>query len=792
MICLCLYGKECEYMIGNKIEPFKIWCQKVLPNVYDDSLSYYEYLCKMNEYLNEVIEQMNTLTEAEEEFQANLTSQWNTYKTTLSGEWLEYKTGLTAEWNEYKNDLTAQWTTTKYYIDNYFDNLNVQTEINNKLDAMVLDGTFNAIVEPIIGDDLSGYVTAWLNEHVDPVGSAVTVDSSLTISGSAADAKVTGDRITKNEIRAYDSALKSGSPVLVPTENILPYKVIDGTTQLPVDSQTTILFYNLNCKKGYMFHIYNYTGFKMFFKKFVNNQWVDLTGSWATNDYVLETDNIISVYVRRVDNGNLTEANVTNLINGFRVTNTNDAEFKCGVAKFDDSQFQFKKTLDGNGLLIDNDKSILIYPVSTIVNSIISISDYDTYKICYKTKNNDGTWGSASQWQDYDLHIGNSTSTIAVYIRRIDNADVTNDDLVYLKKICRYGADRSIKEEIDVIDDKIYDTDFVNNFIPSNLITLDASYNDFPINIKISRYEKIYGHNLTPKMFTKNHYARTTTYYISPNGNDSNDGLSITTPLKTIDVALNKSDIDTIILLEGDYYVGTHISADIATVVNIIGKGNVRIIAKVTQDNVKFTTGCYVENVIFYGGTTACTCQIGDNLMCFNRCTFENAYYTNGLSVLGGNYVLFNCKANNNAYDGFNYHSDNSNYKPQVVEIECCGYGNGKINDLTQHNGSTIHETGSRIIRIGCKYGYSKGGVVADADGASSINVSCTAFSTLATQATNRNGSFVAINTSKMWLYGCNSYGSPYDVISDASNVYETEAFRHESTVNSGTISVMN
>lgn len=36
---------------------FRFWCQKVLPLVYDDSLSYYELLCKVVEYINELIEQ---------------------------------------------------------------------------------------------------------------------------------------------------------------------------------------------------------------------------------------------------------------------------------------------------------------------------------------------------------------------------------------------------------------------------------------------------------------------------------------------------------------------------------------------------------------------------------------------------------------------------------------------------------------------------------------------------------------------------------------------------------------
>ena len=185
-------------MIGNKLEPFKFWCQKVLPNVYDDSLSYYEYLCKLNEYLNEVIAQINTLTDNMEDYEA---------------------------------DLTATWLETKEYIDNYFNNLNVQQEINNKLDAMALSGELSTLLAPIVGTQIGGVVaeqidgtvanqidgvvanqigdvvaeqidaptatavTSWLNANVDPVGSAVVVDKTLSIDGAAADANVTGNNV---------------------------------------------------------------------------------------------------------------------------------------------------------------------------------------------------------------------------------------------------------------------------------------------------------------------------------------------------------------------------------------------------------------------------------------------------------------------------------------------------------------------------------------------------------------------------------------------------------------------
>ena len=45
------------------IGQLRFWCQKILPLVYDDSLSYYETLCKLTATLNEVIETINNIPE---------------------------------------------------------------------------------------------------------------------------------------------------------------------------------------------------------------------------------------------------------------------------------------------------------------------------------------------------------------------------------------------------------------------------------------------------------------------------------------------------------------------------------------------------------------------------------------------------------------------------------------------------------------------------------------------------------------------------------------------------------
>lgn len=133
---------------------FRFWCQKVLPLVYDDSLSYYELLCKVVNYLNDVIADSDAM------------------KTNIGN--------LLVAYNELQD-----------YVNHYFDSLDVQTEINNKLDAMAESGELLDIIGPSISEDIS----QWLTEHITPTTPAV--DSSLTVSGAAADSKTVGDLFAK-------------------------------------------------------------------------------------------------------------------------------------------------------------------------------------------------------------------------------------------------------------------------------------------------------------------------------------------------------------------------------------------------------------------------------------------------------------------------------------------------------------------------------------------------------------------------------------------------------------------
>ena len=81
-----------------EIGAFRFWCQKVLPAVYDDSLSYYELLCKVIEKLNEVIENYDIAGSAINEIIIELQ--------TLQKEFEEFKTGGLEEFYE---DLLDKW-----------------------------------------------------------------------------------------------------------------------------------------------------------------------------------------------------------------------------------------------------------------------------------------------------------------------------------------------------------------------------------------------------------------------------------------------------------------------------------------------------------------------------------------------------------------------------------------------------------------------------------------------------------------------------------------------------------
>lgn len=59
-------------MATRSMRHFRFWCQSVLPLVYDDSLSYYEVLCKVVDYINKLIDTDRELFADLDELRAEL------------------------------------------------------------------------------------------------------------------------------------------------------------------------------------------------------------------------------------------------------------------------------------------------------------------------------------------------------------------------------------------------------------------------------------------------------------------------------------------------------------------------------------------------------------------------------------------------------------------------------------------------------------------------------------------------------------------------------------------------
>ncbi len=90
----------------------------------------------------------------------------------------------------------------KAYVESYLENLDVQAQIDDKLDRMFESGELTEYLQSYISSDVS----AWLEENItEPTG--VIIDSSLTVSGACADAKSAGDLIRTNISNIADVSL---------------------------------------------------------------------------------------------------------------------------------------------------------------------------------------------------------------------------------------------------------------------------------------------------------------------------------------------------------------------------------------------------------------------------------------------------------------------------------------------------------------------------------------------------------------------------------------------------------
>lgn len=137
-----------------KIPNIHYWTQRVLPCVFDESLSYVEKINKLEEEINKLIEEYNTfgqnvVTEINT-FEEETTNQINAFIEQVTNEINQFKADITLQLNTFKTDITNQQTIFETNIRNlqktFEDNITnrqdeFESEINSNINTFKQDVT---------------------------------------------------------------------------------------------------------------------------------------------------------------------------------------------------------------------------------------------------------------------------------------------------------------------------------------------------------------------------------------------------------------------------------------------------------------------------------------------------------------------------------------------------------------------------------------------------------------------------------------------------------------------------
>ena len=119
-------------MALSNVDPMiPFWCHKILPLVYDDSLSYYETLCKFIQKLNEVSEAVNNQNENIAKFEKDMQDAFDNFEDTQEAKYKAYKDQIDAAIAEFENTLNGNFTEFTQTMTAAFNSFKVEVEATN-------------------------------------------------------------------------------------------------------------------------------------------------------------------------------------------------------------------------------------------------------------------------------------------------------------------------------------------------------------------------------------------------------------------------------------------------------------------------------------------------------------------------------------------------------------------------------------------------------------------------------------------------------------------------------------
>ena len=126
-----------------------------------------------------------------------------------------------------QDNLVKSYKALYDFVNQYFTNLDLQTEVNKKIKEMKDSGELLNLLKPTVSNEVSTWLTSNITNPSNP-----PIDKSLTVENAAADSKVVGERLLKDGLsyskQFSESAYYKGSAISSRTN-------VNGTSYISFD-----------------------------------------------------------------------------------------------------------------------------------------------------------------------------------------------------------------------------------------------------------------------------------------------------------------------------------------------------------------------------------------------------------------------------------------------------------------------------------------------------------------------------------------------------------------------------
>lgn len=162
-----MYNFNCK----NFIQRAQIYCAKVIPLVFDNSLSYYEFLCHVCAKLNETIDAVNAQNLNIIEFTKMVSLELEKFEGYMEKRQTDFENTFKADWEKFKAEISAEWDAYKAELDEKFNDELAKNEQFRK-DITAEMTAFKSEISKEIGD-FKNEITTQFNDYKTTVNGLI-------------------------------------------------------------------------------------------------------------------------------------------------------------------------------------------------------------------------------------------------------------------------------------------------------------------------------------------------------------------------------------------------------------------------------------------------------------------------------------------------------------------------------------------------------------------------------------------------------------------------------------------